>query len=95
LRPHLAAVPGTSNHGWGIAVDLSGGINRFGTAEHQWMRRNAPYFGWILPSWAQERGSRPEAWHWEFHPNQMVVVDGGGLEAPSEHASGLLNNIGD
>src|SRR3712207_2611655 len=30
-KPALAAVPGTSNHGWGLAVDLCGGIERFGT----------------------------------------------------------------
>ena len=26
-KPRLAAVPGTSNHGWALAVDLCGGIN--------------------------------------------------------------------
>ena len=31
-KPALAAVPGTSNHGWGLAVDLCGGIETFGTA---------------------------------------------------------------
>ena len=31
-KPALAAVPGTSNHGWGLAVDLCGGIEHFGTA---------------------------------------------------------------
>ena len=30
-KPALAAVPGTSNHGWGLAVDLCGGIEHFGT----------------------------------------------------------------
>ena len=65
-KPHLAATPGTSNHGWGTAVDLCGGIQRFGTAEHRWMQLNAPLFGWFNPSWAQQGGSKPEAWHWEF-----------------------------
>jgi len=60
------AVPGASEHGWGLAVDLGGGVNRFGTSQHQWLRENAHYFGWILPEWAQERGSKPEPWHWEF-----------------------------
>lgn len=94
-RPHLAAVPGTSNHGWGIAVDLGGGVQRFGTAQHQWLRRNAPFFGWVLPAWAQERGSKPEPWHWEFHPSQMVIVDGGAANAADDHASDLLNSVGD
>jgi LAS superfamily LD-carboxypeptidase LdcB len=62
----LAAVPGTSNHGWGQAVDLSGGIQSFGTAEHAWMVANAGKYGWKLPAWAQAGGSKPEAWHWEY-----------------------------
>ena len=62
----LCAAPGTSNHGWGLAVDLSGGIQGFGTAEHQWMRANAPAYQWVLPDWAQAGGSKPEPWHWEY-----------------------------
>jgi LAS superfamily LD-carboxypeptidase LdcB len=62
----LAAVPGTSNHGLGQAVDLSGGIESFGTAEHAWMVDNAGQYGWKLPGWAQAGGSKPEAWHWEY-----------------------------
>lgn len=65
-KGRLAATPGTSNHGWALATDLGGGINSFGTAEHQWMRANAPKFGWVHPSWARQGGSLPEAWHWEF-----------------------------
>ena len=65
-RGRMAAIPGTSNHGWGVAVDLGGGINRFGTAAHRWMREHAEDFGWILPTWARERGRLPEPWHWEF-----------------------------
>ncbi|PUB23956.1 D-alanyl-D-alanine carboxypeptidase-like protein [Promicromonospora sp. AC04] len=65
-RGALAAVPGTSNHGWGQAVDLSGGIESFGTAEHNWMVANAGKYGWEHPAWAQAGGSKPEAWHWEY-----------------------------
>jgi hypothetical protein len=65
-HPELAAVPGTSNHGWGTAVDLCGGVESFGTATHAWMSESAPLFGWFHPSWAEPGGSRPEAWHWEF-----------------------------
>lgn len=63
----LAATPGTSNHGWALAVDLGGGVNRFGTPQHNWMVANAGRFGWVHPSWAQQGGSKPEAWHWEFN----------------------------
>jgi hypothetical protein len=65
-KPNLAARPGRSNHGWGTATDLCGGIQTFGSAQHEWLFTNAPQFGWFHPSWAQPNGSRPEAWHWEF-----------------------------
>jgi hypothetical protein len=65
-KPNLAARPGTSNHGWGTAVDLCGGIQSFSTAQHQWMVVNAPAFGWFHPSWARQGGSRPEPWHFEY-----------------------------
>jgi len=64
-KPTLAATPGKSNHGWGTALDLSSGVNSFSSAEHAWMRANAPRFGWNLPAWARQGGSKPEAWHWE------------------------------
>ncbi len=66
IKPGLAARPGTSNHGWGVAVDLCGGIESFGTDEYLWMQENAGRFGWQNPRWAQAGGSRPEPWHWEF-----------------------------
>lgn len=65
-KPTLAATPGTSNHGWGLAIDFGGGINVFGSAQHNWMRQNANRFGWFHPQWAQYDGSLPEAWHWEY-----------------------------
>jgi hypothetical protein len=65
-KPNLAARPGTSNHGWGTAADLCGGVQSFGTAEHAWLLSNAPLYGWFHPSWAQPGGSRPEPWHWEY-----------------------------
>ena len=65
-RGKWAAVPGTSNHGFGRALDLCGGINSFGTIEHLWMRQNAPLFGWFHPAWAAADGRLPEPWHWEF-----------------------------
>jgi D-alanyl-D-alanine carboxypeptidase len=66
VKKNLAAPPGTSNHGWGLAVDLSGGIQSFGTAEFNWMTANAGAYGWEHPSWAEPGGSKPEPWHWEY-----------------------------
>jgi hypothetical protein len=65
-KPGLAAVPGTSEHGWGKAVDLCGGVERAGSPAYEWMKANARRFGWFHPDWAEPSGSRPEAWHWEF-----------------------------
>lgn len=62
----LCARPGTSNHGMGVAVDIAGDVQSFGTAEHQWMRENAPAYDWTLPEWARAGGSKPEPWHWEY-----------------------------
>jgi len=65
-KPTLAAVPGTSNHGWGVAVDLCDGVQVFGSPQHEWLKRHAMAYGWFHPSWAQAGGSKPEPWHWEF-----------------------------
>lgn len=51
-----AAVPGTSQHGWGRAVDLE-----LGDEEVAWLRANAWKYGFV------ETVPR-EPWHWEFHP---------------------------
>ena len=64
-KPQLAAVPGTSRHGFGVALDLGCGVEDFGTDAHRWMQANGPRFGWVHPAWAGPRGSMPEPWHWE------------------------------
>lgn len=66
VKPALAAVPGTSNHGWGLAVDLCGGAQSYGSPEHSWLMANGPRFGWVNPAWAQPGRGRFEPWHWEF-----------------------------
>lgn len=65
-KPHLAAVPGTSNHGWGLAVDLSSPISGGTSREYAWLRVHGPRYGWDNPSWARPDGSKPEPWHFEF-----------------------------
>jgi hypothetical protein len=65
-KPRFAARPGYSEHGWGLAVDLSCGVQSFRTDRHAWMVANASTHGWFLPEWAQRGGSRPEPWHWEY-----------------------------
>jgi hypothetical protein len=65
-KPELAATPGYSKHGWGIATDLCDGVEQFGSATHTWLLDNAAQLGWFHPAWAEPSGSKPEAWHWEY-----------------------------
>ncbi|MGY1833798.1 D-alanyl-D-alanine carboxypeptidase family protein [Blastococcus sp. SYSU DS0510] len=65
-KPALAAVPGTSNHGWALAIDLGGGVNVARTPEWNWMTANAARFGFVQPDWARPGSEKPEPWHWEF-----------------------------
>lgn len=52
----LAATPGTSNHGWGMSVDL-----RLDDRAQTWMRDNGWRFGFV------EDVPR-EPWHWTYRP---------------------------
>ncbi|MBI4885081.1 MAG: D-alanyl-D-alanine carboxypeptidase family protein [Actinobacteria bacterium] len=51
----LAAVPGTSEHGWGLAIDAD--VDRAGL---EWLQANGARYGWVMPT-------TREPWHWEFH----------------------------
>jgi hypothetical protein len=69
-KPGLAARAGTSEHGWGLAVDFCGGIESAG-AGYRWMREVAPEHGWDNPAWARKGGGGPyEPWHWEYVAGQ-------------------------
>jgi zinc D-Ala-D-Ala carboxypeptidase len=52
----LAAAPGTSEHGWGMAADL-----RLDPSALTWMRANGARFGFV------ETTPR-ESWHWAYRP---------------------------
>lgn len=54
-RGGLAARPGTSNHGWGLALDL-----RLDATALAWMRANADRFGFV-------EDTPREPWHWGYH----------------------------
>lgn len=64
----LAAVPGTSVHGWGRAVDFedAGGELTFDSVGYHWLKANAGRFGFVHPAWAEPGQSSSEAWHWEL-----------------------------
>ncbi len=61
-RGYLAATPGTSMHGWGLAVDIC--KEALNGASGRWIRANASTFGWANPAWAKT--SKYEPWHWEY-----------------------------
>lgn len=66
-KPTLAAVPGTSEHGWGLAVDMCDGVESGSGARFQWLVDNAASYGWDNPDWAKSGGGGPyEPWHWEY-----------------------------
>lgn len=66
-KPGLAARPGTSEHGWALAVDLGDGVEGGSGDRFAWLTENAHRFGWDNPEWARKGGSGPyEPWHWEF-----------------------------
>ena len=60
---NAAAAPGTSNHGWGQAVDLW-----YSDAGYKWLWKNASKFGFKhLEGWGLSPNTpdATEAWHWE------------------------------
>jgi len=72
-RGGLAAAPGKSNHGWGLATDFCSQLT-YGE-RWTWINANAPTFGWENPAWAKPGGSGPfEKWHWEY--TKGVKADG-------------------
>ena len=82
-----AAKPGTSNHGWGIAIDMYWGVrtsmnkdidNRPSAYKHpvyQWFFNNGHLYGWYNPIKLRDDGGTDEWWHWEYYgKNENVEV---------------------
>jgi len=68
-RGYFAASPGTSMHGWGLAIDLCRGDDR--GAPKEWLDANGAAFNFENPGWAQYRLYEP--WHWEYVPGVNEV----------------------
>lgn len=65
--PNWTAIPGTSNHGWGLAVDFDWDLfSSWDVPQVVWMIENGPRFGWRLPAALGPNSDRPEPWHYEF-----------------------------
>lgn len=72
-----AAKPGTSNHGYGRAMDLLGNTSalaegrgaspfKFGTAADRWLSNNGKAYGWDRPEHLDKNGTNPEYWHYNW-----------------------------
>lgn len=59
-----AAVPGTSNHGWGLAIDVTG-LGGFSGATYARLAGAAGPHGWNNTAGRQIA----EPWHWEYAPS--------------------------
>ncbi|GAA1709596.1 hypothetical protein GCM10009809_02430 [Isoptericola hypogeus] len=72
-RGYLAAVPGASMHGWGLAIDLCS--EEYTSSEvYGWLWENGAAYGWENPPWAQRGGSgNYEPWHFEYRPGVEEV----------------------
>lgn len=57
----VAARPGTSMHGWALALDFGGPIQSSATLQHAWLARNAPTYGW---EWTGRNFGEP--WHFDY-----------------------------
>jgi LAS superfamily LD-carboxypeptidase LdcB len=62
------AYPGTSNHGWGRAIDFKDNRNILTCYDKEflWLKNNAHRFGWVHPQWARCGQDTQEPWHWEY-----------------------------
>lgn len=62
-----AAVPGTSKHGLGRAVDFQDQLGEltFTSPGYVWLTNNAALFGFTHPESLREGSPNAEAWHWE------------------------------
>jgi D-alanyl-D-alanine carboxypeptidase len=65
--PGYAAVPGTSNHGLGMAIDLCGGVQNQGSPQFNWLEAHSREYNWFHPAWAYSNPFEP--WHWEYDPS--------------------------
>lgn len=65
---NIAAVPGTSNHGWAAAIDIAGQSlpGGYGGSAYLWLRQQLTGYNWNSPFWARPSGSKPEPWHFEY-----------------------------
>lgn len=67
LGPSVAAKPGTSKHGTGLAIDVPEWPCQYGwgTTQRAWLVNHGPSYGWYSP-WGMTRSTDAEYWHFEY-----------------------------
>ena len=85
-KPTLAATPGKSNHGWGIAFDINVNDPRV----YKWLKNNGKRFGFEQPM-------SYEPWHWEYHGGFKGAkkVKNLGNSAPKPRSLGGQRSVND
>lgn len=73
LGAYIAAKPGTSNHGWGLAIDVpETSAYDFGGKYYAWLKANSAKYNWVhrkdLEQYNSNGKKNPgaEAWHFEY-----------------------------
>lgn len=67
LGPYIAARPGTSNHGWGTAIDTPETFNySFRGKYYKWLKTHSKKFNWVHRKNLEEGSPYAEAWHFEY-----------------------------
>ena len=77
----FVAKPGSSKHGWGLAIDFkteSAKYNknkkiRYESTTHVWLKENGHKWNWVNPDWAAKGKKQAEPWHFEWVPRDTVL----------------------
>lgn len=92
-KPSLAATPGTSKHGWGMAIDIENidwqGKEGFESQYFLWMIENSNKYNWYHPYWASlQRDGKKEPWHFEYKLMSNIIS---GQRSTSENSLSAHN----
>ena len=79
-RGGKAAVPGTSNHGWGSAVDIDFKVGSGKRETLKWLKNNASRFGFSTIA--------REPWHWEHKASAKSIKSGAKMPETGTELSG-------
>ncbi|MET0977667.1 MAG: M15 family metallopeptidase, partial [Paeniglutamicibacter terrestris] len=64
---YVAARPGTSNHGWGTAIDMPETYDySFRGKYFKWLKANSKNYNWVHRKILEEDSPYAEAWHFDY-----------------------------